>query len=69
MSVSSINEIAIRTYGVSLLSLDPIAALWLAESILEKHGKNVFKTISNHRNKYGKGTTFPAYGTELFKAI
>jgi hypothetical protein len=69
MAIANIDEIAIRTYGFSILALDPMAALWLAESILKNNGKNVFKRISNHRNKYGKGTMFPAFGTELFNGI
>lgn len=69
MSIAKINEISAARYGKQINGLDPIAALWLAEHILLTTNKNVYKTISNFRNKYGLGTSFPEYGTELFRAF
>ena len=69
MSIAKINTIASAQYDRQVNGLSPIAALWLADYILETTGKNVFKTISNFRNKYGLGTSFPEYGTDLFKTM
>ncbi len=68
MTISQINEVCSQVYGVGLLAMDPLAALWVAERILEERGVCVWTKISNYRNKFGKGTMFPAYGTPLFAA-
>jgi hypothetical protein len=41
----------------------------LADKILEETGKNVYLQISRKRNKYGKGTAFPEFGTALFDTM
>jgi hypothetical protein len=41
----------------------------LAETIRKETGKNVYKRISNMRNRMGLGTTFPEYGSELFRTL
>lgn len=69
MNAKTINEISIRRYGYNVLAIDQVAALWLADHILTETGKNVYKRISNMRNKAGKGTAFPSYGTPLFKTM
>jgi hypothetical protein len=69
MTIAQINQIAASRYGRQINGLDSIAALWLADYILETTGKNVYKTISNFRNKYGLGTSFPEFGTQLFNGI
>ena len=69
MTINQINTIAVEQYGFQINGLTPIAALWLAEFILETTGQNVFKAISRFRNKYGLGTSYPEYGTKLFSAI
>ena len=69
MTIAKINEVSAARYGYQINGLCPTSALWLAEHILETTGKNVYKTISAFRNKYGRGTSFPEYGTELFKGI
>jgi len=69
MNAATINQISTSRYGYDALTIDPIAALNLANHILQETGKNVYKRISNMRNKYGKGTAFPSYGTELFNTL
>ena len=69
MTIAQINKVSVERYGYQVNGLSPIAALWLAEHILETTGKNVYKTISRFRDKHGRGTSFPSYGTELFNAI
>jgi hypothetical protein len=69
MTINQINQVSAERYGFQVNGLCPTSALWLAEHILETTGKNVYKTISSFRNKYGRGTSFPAFGTELFKEI
>jgi len=69
MTISQINEVCSEVYGCGLLAIGPVVALWLAERILEERGINVFKRISQHRNKYGLGTTFPEFGTPLFATL
>jgi hypothetical protein len=69
MNSSTINKISTSRYGYDALTIDSTAALWLADHILQETGKNVYKRISNMRNKLGKGTMFPEYGTELFKTM
>jgi hypothetical protein len=69
MTVSEINTVCSEVYGVGLLAMDPLAALWVAERILQERGVSVYKTISNYRNKFGKGTMFPAYGSDQFNAL
>ena len=69
MSIKTINEICKSTFGHDILTVDPTAALWVAEAILEKHGVNAYKRISNARNKIGKGTVFPTFESPLFKNL
>ena len=69
MKATEINKISKERYGYSTIEIGPTSALWLAEYILNKTGKNVYRLISNMRNKLGKGTVFPEYGTELFKTM
>ncbi len=69
MSIAKINQVSVAAFGQDTVALDPTAALWLAERILADTGKNVYSRISSHRNKAGKGTSFPAFGTALFAAI
>jgi hypothetical protein len=69
MSIKKINEVSVAKYGVQVVELNATSAMWLADAILLETGKNVYKTISNHRNKLGLGTAFPSYDTELFRAI
>ena len=69
MTISEINAICANRFGSGVLAIDPLAALWLAEFILANRGLNVFKTISNRRHKFGKGTTFPEFGTPLFASL
>lgn len=69
MNVNQINEVSAARYGFGVCGLDPMAALWLAEHILERFGVNVYKTISRLRHKNGKGTTFPEYGSDVFKSM
>jgi hypothetical protein len=69
MNAITINQISATRYGYDALTIDQTAALWLAEHIFKETGKNVYKRISNMRNKAGKGTAFPEYGTELFKTL
>jgi len=69
MSIKKINEISVAKYGVQVVDLCSTSAMWLADLILVETGKNVYKTISNHRNKVGLGTAFPSYDTELFRAM
>jgi hypothetical protein len=69
MGIEQINEISSKRYGHPMLELEPTAALWLAEHILEEHHKNVYKTIANARAKLGKYTPFPVFGTPLYNGI
>jgi len=69
MTIDKINAVSSDKYGCGLLALSPIAALWLAEEILATTNHNVYRKISNQRNRYGKGTSFPEFGTELFNGI
>lgn len=69
MTISQINAVCSEVYGCGLLAIDALGALWLAERILAEKGVNVFRKLSSHRNKMGKGTQFPEYGTELFKTL
>lgn len=69
MTIDKINAVAAREFGCGLLALSPIAALWLADKILEETGKNVYLQISRKRNRYGKGTAFPEFGTALFDTM
>ena len=69
MNAQQINETSKKRFGHDAISINPTAALWLADSILADTGKNVWKKISSMRNKVGAGTTFPEYGTSLFKTM
>lgn len=69
MNAAKINETSTKLYGYDAITIDPTAALWLAEAIREETGKNVYKCISNMRNKAGRGTMFPEYGSELFRTM
>ena len=69
MTIAKINELCVATYGCGILAIDATAALWLAESVFKTTGINIYRTISNRRNKFGMGTAFPAYGTALFNVI
>ena len=69
MTIAKINQVCKARYGHEVSAVDSLCALWLAEHILETAGVNVFLRISNYRHKLGKGTTFPEYGTELFKTM
>jgi hypothetical protein len=69
MNAAAINAISTKTYGYDALTIDATAALWLAETIRKETGKNVYKRISNMRNRMGLGTTFPEYGSELFRTL
>ena len=69
MTINQINAVSAERFGFQINGLSPIAALWLAEHILKTTDKNVFKAISNFRNKYGLGTSYPEFGSELFKGI
>jgi hypothetical protein len=69
MPAAKINQVSVAAFGCDAVSLDPTAALWLAERIMRETGKNAYRRISNLRNKAGKGTDFPAYGTALFAGI
>lgn len=69
MTIQAINQVCCDTYGCGILAASPVAALWVCEKILTDSGLNVFKKVSSHRNRYGVGTTFPEYGTELFATM
>lgn len=69
MTISEINAVCSEVYGCGLLAIDATAALWLAERILEERGVSVFRSISQYRNRFGKGTAFPAYGTKQFASL
>lgn len=69
MTANQINEYCTKVYGHGILEVNPLAALWVAERILNETGKSVYKTISRKRDKHGKGTTFPEYGTPLFNTL
>jgi len=69
MTIAQINEVCIKTYGSELVSVNPTTALWLAERILSEKGVNVYRKISNRRNKVGAGTDFPQFGSEVFKTL
>jgi hypothetical protein len=69
MNTSKINEISLSHFGHPLIALDQTSALWLAEIILERTGKNVYRRISNVRHKLGKGTSFPVAWSNLWKLI
>lgn len=69
MTISQINAVCSEVYGCGILAINACTALWLAERILAEKGVNVFRKLSNHRNKYGAGTCFPEYGTDLFKTL
>jgi hypothetical protein len=69
MSIAKINEASLARYGVEISEVNPTTALWVADHILKTSGKNVWKRISNLRNKIGRGTDFPAFGTPLFDTM
>ena len=69
MNTSKINEISLAHFGQPIVALDPTAACWVAENIAETTGKNVYRRISNARNKMGKGTSFPVAGSYLWTLI
>ena len=69
MTYNTIDAISQVRYGIGVLSLLPIGALWLAEHILDEYGKNVFSTISEYRQNNGLDTTFPTYNSPLFNAM
>jgi len=69
MPLSTINAISHARYGIGVLSLLPVGALWLAEHILSEYGKNAFPTISEYRQDNGLDTTFPSFNSPLFKAM
>ncbi len=69
MTIQQINAACSDAYGCGILAIDATGALWLAERIMSETGNNVFRKLSSHRNKHGKGTTFPAYGTPLFSTM
>ena len=54
-----------KTYGADLLSVDPTCALWVAEAF---GGWEAWVRVSRARNKVGKGTMFPAYGSACLPA-
>ena len=69
MSIKQIDAISVAAYGVQTIDLGPLGAMWLAALINERDGINVYKRISNYRNKHGKGTDFPCVGSKLFKTM
>jgi hypothetical protein len=68
MTAAQINELSTKRYGYDASEIGGNAALWLAQFILDTTGKNVMKKIMQIRNKAGKGTPFPEFGTELFNS-
>ena len=70
MTTIAINALSIKTYGAPMLSIDPTAALWLAEKVAESgvDGWSAWTRISRARNKIGKGTMFPTYGSVCLPA-
>ena len=69
MNATTINQISTTRYGYDATTIDPTAALWLAEHIQQTTGKNVYKRISRMRSKIGRGTDFPEYGPALFETM
>lgn len=66
---STLDAISVAYYGIPVVSLDNLAALWLAEHILSTDGIVVFATISEYRRENGKDTGFPSFNSPLFKAM
>lgn len=69
MNDSEINAISKDRYGVDVIDLDPTAALWLAEYIMEATGESAYRRIRTMRDRAGKSTAFPVYGSDLFSAM
>ena len=69
MTNKAINEFSTKTYGYGICEVCPTTALWVVEKILRDTGKNVYRKVSQHRNKIGRGTSFPVYGSEVFKSM
>jgi len=68
-NIKSINDISIKRFGADVFAISPTACVWLADGILKDSGKNVYKRISAARGKFGIGTSFPEYGTELYRTL
>ena len=69
MTATQINTLSTSRYGHDAATISPVAALWLAQHILDTTGKNVMKKITRIRDKAGKYTPHPEYGTELFNGF
>jgi hypothetical protein len=68
-SMTEINKTSIARFGHDALTVDPMTALWLATHVATAsgcNGRQVHRRISNARNKIGKGTAQPEYGTICF---
>ncbi len=50
-------------YGYGILEVEATVALWVAEAF---GGRDNWRTISNKRNKVGKYTPHPAFGSLCF---
>ena len=61
---AKLNAYCLATYGASLLAVDPTAALWVAEHF---GGWATWRTVAAKRNKAGKGTAFPVFGSACWE--
>jgi hypothetical protein len=72
MSTARIESESIARYGVSVAELAPNAALWLAEHLSvgapAGTGWRTWRRIAAIRERAGRGTTFPDYGSLCFSA-
>jgi hypothetical protein len=64
-----IQKIAMERYGVPVLLMDPMQALWLAEFIWNDMGILAYNEIRGRREGKGWGTMFPAEGSSLYVAV
>ena len=69
MTIAQINAVCTKTYGAGIADVCGTTAMWVAESIMQSSGVNVWKKIARHREKLGKYMPFPEYGTEMFKTM
>lgn len=63
MILTQAKTLCSATYGAGLLEVDPTCALWVAEKI---GTWAAWVAISSARNRVGKGTVFPEFGSACF---
>lgn len=60
MTISQINAYCVKTYGHKVTEVESTAAMWVAEHF---GGWASWKKISSARNRVGRGTPFPEFGS------